>query len=90
MTGTGIGRAAAKTFVSKYGMKVAMGDLDAEELNASAEEVRKLAKAPADVVAVTCDASSTQSIKDFHDAVTKAFGSDIAVLFNNAGIGMSQ
>jgi len=72
------------------GMKVAMGDNEAEELQQSAAAIRESlpSKDKANVIAVTTDVSSQSSIAAFHDAVTKAFGDEINVLMCNAGTGV--
>ncbi|KAI9032287.1 hypothetical protein DFJ74DRAFT_329974 [Hyaloraphidium curvatum] len=85
---SGIGRAAALTFVQKYGMKVAIADIEAKELAETAEAIRKLAKSPSDVLDVPTDVSDPGSIAALHAATEKAFGKDVALLFNNAGTGI--
>jgi NAD(P)-dependent dehydrogenase (short-subunit alcohol dehydrogenase family) len=70
------------------GMKVVLADNSTEELNETAAQLRKESGRDEDVVAVTVDVASPESLKKLHEAVDKAFGKDIALLWNNAGIGL--
>ncbi|KXS21346.1 putative oxidoreductase protein [Gonapodya prolifera JEL478] len=85
---SGIGREAAKRFAS-LGMKVAMGDNEAAELQASADNIRKLYNCGESVFAQPVDVTSPDSIATFHGSVKKAFGDvPVNVLMCNAGTGV--
>lgn len=87
MAATGIGRATATTLATRYKMKLALGDIEAQEIAATADAIKKAAGTE-DVVGLQVDASSPESLKAFHDQVTARFGKDVALLFNNAGTGV--
>lgn len=69
-------------------MKVVMADIEAEELEQSANDVRKLAASPSDVLAVPTDVSKLESLISLRDVTQGAFGKDVAVLMANAGTGV--
>jgi NADP-dependent 3-hydroxy acid dehydrogenase YdfG len=74
----GIGKATAQAF-AREGMKVAIGDLDAELARQAAAEIGPSAEGFA------LDVTSRDSFEAFVDAVEERFG-PIDVLVNNAGI----
>ena len=74
----GIGRATAEAFVRK-GMKVAIGDLDAELAQGTAEEIG------GGTVALPLDVTDRESFERFVDEAESQLG-PLDVLVNNAGI----
>src|SRR3954470_16457823 len=74
----GIGRAMAETFL-REGMRVAIGDVDAEGARRTAEELGR------GTVAVDLDVTRRESIERFADEVERQLG-PIDVFVNNAGI----
>jgi NAD(P)-dependent dehydrogenase (short-subunit alcohol dehydrogenase family) len=81
----GIGLAAAKRF-AQLGLRVCIADLNADRLNAAAEEVAMLAANGADdVLAVETDVSRVEDLRRLHRAVGDRFGGT-DILMNNAGI----
>lgn len=74
----GIGRATAAAF-STYGMKVAIGDLDAELAERAAREIG------GDTIALALDVTVRESFEQAVDAVEQRLG-PLDVLVNNAGI----
>ena len=74
----GIGRATAQAFVRK-GMKVAIGDLDLDVAQRTADELG------GGTVAFRLDVTDRESVRDFLDQTEEHLG-PIDVLVNNAGI----
>ena len=82
---SGIGLAAARAFAG-LGLKVVMGDLKGERLDAAAAEVAGLARGgPAHVRALAVDVGSFEQVEALRDLALDAYG-DIAVVMNNAAI----
>ncbi|MCX7620488.1 MAG: SDR family NAD(P)-dependent oxidoreductase [Acidimicrobiales bacterium] len=79
---SGIGFALAKAFVAE-GMKVAMGDIEQDALDAAAAELRDKG---GDVMAFTVDVAAADEVDRFRDAVLESFGA-VHVVCNNAGVG---
>src|SRR5687768_12012058 len=74
----GIGRATAEAFI-RQGMKVAIGDLDLDEAQRTADQLG------AGTVAFRLDVTDRDSFEQFLDAAENALG-PVDVLVNNAGI----
>ena len=74
----GIGRAMAETFL-REGMRVAIGDVDADGARRTAEELGR------GTVAVELDVTRRESLENFADEVERQLG-PIDVFVNNAGI----
>jgi NADP-dependent 3-hydroxy acid dehydrogenase YdfG len=74
----GIGRATAEAFI-RQGMKVAIGDLDLDEAQRTADQLG------AGTVAFRLDVTDRDSFEQFLDAAEDALG-PVDVLVNNAGI----
>ena len=74
----GIGLATARAFVAS-GMKVAIGDVDADEAARAAESLGHAA------IALPLDVTSRESVREFLDETEKRLG-PLDVLVNNAGI----
>lgn len=84
---SGVGLVSAIRF-AEAGLGVVLADLPGERLEAANEEVRKVAKPDATVLAVPTDVSDTAQVVALAD---KAFETGpVAVLMNNAGIGLSS
>ena len=82
---SGIGLAAARAFAG-LGLKVVMGDLAGERLDAAAAEVAGLARGgTAHVRALAVDVGSFEQVEALRDLALDAYG-DIAVVMNNAAI----
>ncbi len=82
---SGVGLVAALRF-AEAGLDVMLADLPGERLDAAAEEVRKAAGSNATVHAVPTDVADTAQVEKLADAAFSA--GPVAVLMNNAGIGM--
>lgn len=80
---SGIGLAAAKRFAS-LGMKVAIADLHASDVERAAKEIR--AESDVDVLPVRTDVSVKADVDTLKERVYGAFG-EVAILMNNAGTG---
>jgi NAD(P)-dependent dehydrogenase (short-subunit alcohol dehydrogenase family) len=78
---SGIGLGIAKRCV-KEGIKTVLSDIEEDLLLKETEELRD---AGGDVLAVTCDVSSLEEIKNLAEQTVKAFGK-VNLLFNNAGV----
>lgn len=78
----GIGLAAARRFRS-FGMKVALCDTDAAELEAAARDLG----GSADVIAVRADVSQLSDLERLRDTTWQKLG-PVSVLMNNAGTGL--
>ena len=75
----GIGRATAEAFV-RQGMKVAIGDLDVEQAQRTADEIGR------GTVAVELNVTERPSVERFLDEAEQRLGAPVDVLVNNAGI----
>ena len=80
---SGIGLAAAKRFAS-MGLKVAIADLSASDLERAATEIRSGGKA--EVLTVSTDVSRMEEVMRLKERVYAAFG-EVGILMNNAGTG---
>ena len=80
---SGIGLGMARAFAGA-GMKLVLGDLDTEALDAVTEE---LTTAGAEVVGRRCDVSQPSEIEALADRAIDTYGG-VNVLCNNAGIGI--
>ena len=79
---SGIGRALVEGFLAE-GMKVVLGDIEADALAGTVEQLRL---AGGDVVGVRTDVTDINSVTALADAAFGAFGK-VHVLCNNAGVG---
>lgn len=79
--GSGIGRAIAEELTNQH-MKVVLADVDAARLRAVEAD---LTERGGDVLAVTCDVSSAESVDELARRTLDHFGA-IHVLCNNAGV----
>ena len=86
VTGAGgkVGRALAARF-ARAGMRVALADVDADDLAASRERLVAAGAADADVIAVETDVTRAESVRRLADAAVGAFGG-VHVVCNNAGV----
>lgn len=83
---SGVGLVAALRF-AQAGLGVVLADLEGEALEAAAAQVSEAAKGAAPVVAVATDVSDADAVAALAD---RAFSTgEIAVLMNNAGIGLA-
>lgn len=82
---SGVGRVAALRF-AKAGLGVVLADLPGEALSNAAEEVRAEAHDGATVIAVPTDVTDAAAVSALADAAFAA--GEVAVLMNNAGIGI--
>ncbi|MGH1492396.1 MAG: SDR family NAD(P)-dependent oxidoreductase [Acidimicrobiales bacterium] len=80
---SGIGLGMVRAFAGQ-GMKVVIGDFDADAMNRAKDE---LTSAGAEVVARSCDVSQLSEIEALADFAVDNFGG-VNVLCNNAGIGI--
>lgn len=81
----GIGRAAAKE-LAKLGLKIAIADVDKEQLNAVGEELVELV-GKQNILIVPTDVSNLEQVVKLKERVYDNWG-EVAVLMNNAGIGL--
>ncbi len=81
----GIGKAAAQQFAAR-GAKLALSDIDGEEMVAFAEELRT---SGAEVFQDECDVSDPQQVKQFVVATIEQYG-QLDVAINNAGVEMNH
>ncbi len=82
---SGVGRVAALRF-AQAGLGVVLADLPGAQLEEAADEVRSAASPDAKVIAVPTDVSVDEDVQALADT---AFATGpVAVLMNNAGIGM--
>jgi NAD(P)-dependent dehydrogenase (short-subunit alcohol dehydrogenase family) len=79
--GSGFGREFARLAAS-LGMKLALADIQADVLNAIAQELRDK---NTEVLALRTDVSREADMSEFADAVFAKFG-NVHLLFNNAGV----
>ncbi|TFY67675.1 hypothetical protein EVG20_g3857 [Dentipellis fragilis] len=82
---SGIGRAAARE-LAKLGLKLAIADVNEAALEETAKEVAAIV-GEANVIAVPTDVSKIEEVQRLHNRVYEAWG-EVAVLMNNAGIGL--
>ena len=78
---SGIGLGIAKRCL-KEGIKTVLSDIDEDLLLKVTNELKNTG---GDVIAVVCDVSSLEEIKNLADQTLKAFGK-VNLLFNNAGV----
>ncbi|MEM9630511.1 MAG: SDR family NAD(P)-dependent oxidoreductase [Pseudomonadota bacterium] len=84
---SGVGLVSAIRF-AEAGFGVVLADLAGEQLNAAAEKVRNVASPDVNVLAVPTDVTDIAQVEALAD---KAFSTGpVAVLMNNAGIGLSS
>lgn len=81
---TGIGLAVAERLHS-FGMRVALADSDADELEAAAASLRERGAAP--VFSLAADVSLRTEVERLREATQQRFG-PVSVLVNNAGTGL--
>jgi len=84
--GTGMGRELAVQ-LSKEGCSVAMCDVSAENMAGTKGLCEAVAPAGTKITTHVCDVSDEKQVVGFRDAVAKAHGDHLHLLFNNAGIG---
>lgn len=84
---SGVGLVAARRFAEK-GLGVILADLPGERLDAATEEIRTVAAAGATVLAVPTDVADMAQVQSLADTAFDA--GPVAVLMNNAGIGLSS
>lgn len=77
----GIGRAMAERFMAE-GMKVVIADIVSDQVEQTTEELRGNG---GDVLGVTTDVTSLESVESLRDATLEAFGA-VHIVCNNAGI----
>ncbi len=82
---SGVGHAAAMRF-AQAGLGVVLADLPGESLDAATAQVRETANEDASVFAVPTDVSDAEAVNALADASFAA--GEVAVLMNNAGIGI--
>jgi NAD(P)-dependent dehydrogenase (short-subunit alcohol dehydrogenase family) len=80
---SGIGLAAAKRFAA-LGLNVAIGDINADQLDGAAAAIR--AAGARDVLTFVLDVADKARVDAFRDAVYARFG-EVGILMNNAGTG---
>ncbi|MFI4995893.1 MAG: SDR family NAD(P)-dependent oxidoreductase [Hyphomicrobiales bacterium] len=82
---SGIGLAAARRFAG-LGMKVCIADIGREKLDRALRELASIAQGGAEsVLAVECDVSRVDQVRQLESEVRRNFGA-VHVLMNNAGI----
>ena len=82
----GIGLAAAKRFAA-LGLKVVVADLDQAALDAASAAIAAASPGKnAEVLAVRCDVSRIDDVRNLKEQAYRAFG-EVGVLMNNAGTG---
>ncbi|KAF8627472.1 hypothetical protein AX17_006284 [Amanita inopinata Kibby_2008] len=81
---SGIGRAAAVE-LAKLGLKIAIADVEQDQLRTVGKEVAAIV-GEANVLVVPTDVSKLDEVIQLRDKVYEAWG-EVAVLMNNAGIG---
>ena len=81
--GSGIGRALALGFAAE-GMRVALADIDADDVEESAGRPGRKVP-PSDVMAAVCDVSDPGSVNRLADSVFDRWG-QVDVVCNNAGV----
>ncbi len=84
--GTGMGRELALQLAAE-GCAVAICDVSAESMAGTKSLCEKAAPAGTKITTLRCDVSDEKQVLAFRDAVVKAHGDHVNLLFNNAGIG---
>ncbi|MEO1115645.1 MAG: SDR family NAD(P)-dependent oxidoreductase [Pseudomonadota bacterium] len=84
---SGVGFVAARRF-AEAGLGVILADLPGERLDAATQEIARIAGAGQPVLGVPTDVSDTAQVENL--AKTAFDAGPVAVLMNNAGIGMSS
>lgn len=84
--GTGMGRELAVQ-LSKEGSSVAICDVSADNMAVTKGLCEAGAPAGTKITTHVCDVSNEKQVVVFRDAVAKAHGDHVNLLFNNAGIG---
>jgi NAD(P)-dependent dehydrogenase (short-subunit alcohol dehydrogenase family) len=84
--GTGMGRELARQ-LSAEGCSVAICDVSAENMAGTKSLCEASAPAGARITTHLCDVADEKQVLAFRDAVAKAHGDHVHLLFNNAGIG---
>ncbi|MEL7528340.1 MAG: SDR family NAD(P)-dependent oxidoreductase [Pseudomonadota bacterium] len=84
---SGVGFVAARRF-AEAGLGVILADLPGERLDAATQEIARIAGAGQPVLGVPTDVSDTGQVENL--AKTAFDAGPVAVLMNNAGIGMSS
>ena len=84
--GTGMGRELARQ-LSTEGCSVAICDVSAENMAETKTLCEAAAPAGTKITTHACDVSDETQVLAFRNAVAKAHGESIHLLFNNAGIG---
>ena len=84
--GTGMGRELAVQ-LAKEGCAVAICDVSAENMAATRGLCEAAAPAGTKITTHICDVADEKQVVAFRDAVAKAHGDSVNLLFNNAGIG---
>jgi len=84
--GTGMGRELARQ-LSTEGCSVAICDVSAENMAETKTLCEATAPAGTKITTHACDVSDETQVLAFRNAVAKAHGESIHLLFNNAGIG---
>lgn len=84
---SGVGFVAAQRF-AEAGLGVVLADLAGERLDVATQEIRKIAGADQPVLGVPTDVSDMAQVEHLADAAFDA--GPVAVLMNNAGIGVSS
>ena len=82
---SGVGRVAALRF-AQAGLGVVLADLPGEKLDEATEEIRAAGSGEAEVFNVPTDVTDQQAVARLADAAFAA--GEVAVLMNNAGIGL--
>ncbi|SDJ92814.1 NAD(P)-dependent dehydrogenase, short-chain alcohol dehydrogenase family [Catalinimonas alkaloidigena] len=80
---SGIGLETAK-FLVKEGVKIVLSDIDKEELEKAADEVRALAKDKNDVITIVADLAENEQVVKMAETVKQKFGG-ASMLINCAG-----
>ncbi len=84
--GTGMGRELALQLATE-GCAVAICDVSTENMAGTKSLCEKAAPAGTKITTHACDVSDEKQVLAFRDAVGKAHGDHVHLLFNNAGIG---
>jgi NAD(P)-dependent dehydrogenase (short-subunit alcohol dehydrogenase family) len=84
--GTGMGRELALQ-LSTEGCSVAICDVSAENMAGTKSRCDEAAPAGTKITTHVCDVADERQVLAFRDAVAKAHGDHVHLLFNNAGIG---
>jgi NAD(P)-dependent dehydrogenase (short-subunit alcohol dehydrogenase family) len=84
--GTGMGRELARQLAAE-GCSVAICDVSAENMARTKRLCEEAAPPSTTITTHPCDVSDEKQVFAFRDAVAKAHGGHVHLLFNNAGIG---